>query len=57
MYEANAQEYLVTMKKEGKLFTVALDDEDIAAILNSGEYEIIAEKLLPSRVDGTEVYV
>jgi hypothetical protein len=58
MYETNSQEYLVTLRKEGeKDLKVALDDEDMAIIMNSGEYEIVDEKPLPERVEGMEVFV
>jgi hypothetical protein len=57
MYEANHQEYLVTLKRNDQTFAVAVDDEDLAHIVNRGEYEVLDEKELPARVDGAEVNV
>jgi hypothetical protein len=58
VYEANSREYLVTLRKEGERdHKVALDDEDVAIIMNSGEYEIIDPVPLPKRIEGMEVFV
>lgn len=50
MYEANAVEVLASLEIEGVVHKLSLDEEDIAHLVNKGEYDPIEEIPLPERL-------
>lgn len=50
MYEANSVEVIASLEINGRVHQLSLDEEDIAHLMNKGEYDPISEVPLPERL-------